>query len=364
MKTQRLDYHLPREQIAYHPTSVRRHCRLLRLDRGSGEISHHRFDELPHLLNAGDLLVVNDTAVIPARLLGRRDPGGGAAEVLLLEEVGVRRWRAMVRPGARLREGATIIFPNNGHADFSARVETVSADGTRIVEFRGTGRFGDWLRRVGRVPLPPYIARDVESSDRRDYQTVFARHAGAVAAPTAGLHFDRILMDRLRRRRIGMAPLTLHVGAGTFRPITTDRVEDHHLEDERYAIGVATQRRIALRRQSGRGRIIAVGTTVARALEAVAAQGVWSGMASSPSDGVFAAVAGRTDLFILPGFRCQVVDALITNFHLPRSSLLALVAAFAGQTGNDGVGMIMNAYDVAVRDGYRFYSYGDAMLIK
>jgi S-adenosylmethionine:tRNA ribosyltransferase-isomerase len=218
------------------------------------------------------------------------------------------------------------------------------------------------------VPLPPYIAREVEDADRRDYQTVFARHAGAVASPTAGLHFDRVLISRLRKSGIGIASVTLHVGAGTFRPITTERIEDHPLESERYAIGVATQRRIRSRRRAGHGRIVAVGTTVTRALETAAAHGVWRdspGPAAGLPDSMrrLAPIAGRTDLFIQPGYRFRLVDAMITNFHLPRSSLLALVAAFAGQMGSDGVAMILHAYDLAVRSGYRFYSYGDAMLI-
>lgn len=355
MKTAQLDYRLPREQIAFHPSTVRRHCRLLRLDRASGAVAHHRFDELPELLRRDDLLVVNDTAVIPARLIGRRRPGGGRTEILLLEKLSHRRWRAMVRPGARLRAGATVEFPPNGCAGFVAQIESAAADGTRTVRFLGEGRFADWLGRAGQVPLPPYIAREVEDTDRCDYQTVFARRAGAVAAPTAGLHFDHVLVNRLRQSRIGIASLTLHVGAGTFRPITTERIEDHPLESERFAIGVATQRRIRARRQSGRGRIVAVGTTVTRALETAAAEGIWNDRVRP--------IAGRTSLFIRPGYRFKIVDALITNFHLPRSSLLALVAAFAGQKGADGVEMILRAYSIAVQSGYRFYSYGDAMLI-
>jgi len=369
VKTDRLDYHLPRAQIAFHPSPVRRHCRLLRLDRETGNVSHHRFDDLPGLLHRDDFLVVNDTAVIPARLIGHRRPGGGKAEVFLLEKLGPRRWRAMVRPGARLRPGATIEFTANGHADFFAQIESAATDGTRTVRFVGAGCFVDWLARVGRVPLPPYIAREVQEADRRDYQTVFARHEGAVAAPTAGLHFDRILIDRLRERRIGIVPLTLHVGAGTFRPITTERIEDHSLESERYAIGVAAQRRIANRRGTKPGRIVAVGTTVTRALETAAARGIWdvdperAGAESASARRRFTPISGHTDLFIRPGYDFLVVEALITNFHLPRSSLLALVAAFAGQKGNDGVAMVMNAYEIAVRLGYHFYSYGDAMLI-
>ena len=369
MKTDRLDYHLPRAQIAVYPTPVRRHCGLLRLDRETGSVSHHRFDGLPELLHRDDLLIVNDALVIPARLIGHRRPGGGKAEVFLLEKLGSRRWQAMVRPGAKLRPGATVEFPADGHAGFVAHIESAAADGTRTVRFNGAGSFADWLVRVGRVPLPPYITREAEETDRRDYQTVFARHEGAVAAPTAGLHFDRVLIDRLRKRRIGIAPLTLHVGAGTFRPITTERIEDHPLESERYAIGVATQRRIWNQRRTRRGRIVAVGTTVTRALETAAVRGIWdvdpkrAGAESTFAPRRFVPISERTGLFIQPGCDFRVVEALITNFHLPRSSLLALVAAFAGQKGHDGVAMVMDAYAIAVRSGYRFYSYGDAMLI-
>ena len=356
MRTDRLDYHLPPGQIAFHPSRVRRHCRLLRLDRSNGEVSHHRFDELPDLLAPQDLLVVNDTAVIPARLLGSREPGGGHAEVFLLEKVAQRRWRVMVRPGAKLRTGAVVTFPRHGASSFAAHVIAQESDGTRVVEFVGRGRLAEWLAHVGRVPLPPYIAREPVPQDRRDYQTVFAGRPGAVAAPTAGLHFDAVLLERLRQRKIGLAALTLHVGAGTFRPITAEKIEDHALESERYTVGARTLRRIRRQRDRGRGRVVAVGTTVVRTLETLPSLGVFDRAEAT-------AVSGRTDLFILPGHRFQMVDALITNFHLPRSSLLALVAAFAERGGGDGIGTVLHAYDIAIRSGYRFYSYGDAMLI-
>jgi S-adenosylmethionine:tRNA ribosyltransferase-isomerase len=369
MKTELLDYHLPEHLIALHPSRVRRQCRLLVLDRATGEVAHHRFEELPLLLAPRDLLVVNDTAVIPARLLGHRVPGGGKAEILLLDKKGARTWRAMVRPGAKLRPGAVVEFPRAGDAVYTAAIAEAHPDGTRTVVFKGKGKFDAWLNTVGAMPLPPYIDRPAEPRDKRDYQTIFARKAGAVAAPTAGLHFDAVLIDRLKKQGIDLATLTLHVGAGTFRPITSDCVEDHILDSEPYQIGTVTQKRI-WKRYMGEGRVVAVGTTVTRALETLAVIREWprrSLAASMPKKRIqrqtFEALVGRTNLFIRPGYQYRVVDVLITNFHLPKSSLLALVAAFAAQKGGDGLAMVKRAYDIAVREEYRFYSYGDAMLI-
>ncbi|HUU45043.1 MAG TPA: tRNA preQ1(34) S-adenosylmethionine ribosyltransferase-isomerase QueA, partial [Acidobacteriota bacterium] len=329
------------------------------------EIRHHRFDDLPDLLAPHDLLVVNDSAVIPARLIGRKEPTGGQAEILLLEQLGRRRWRAMVKPGARLRPGAVVTFtqPPRTASSFVAQVADVFPDGTRAVVFEGRGRFREWLEHVGRPPLPPYIPREVEERDSKDYQTVYARKPGAVAAPTAGLHFDRVLLDMLKRRRIGLAALTLHVGAGTFRPVRSENLDDHTLESERYTVGGGTLRRIWSRRSSSRGRVVAVGTTVTRTLETVATSGILdpAGTAGEPTGSArerrFERLTGDADLFIRPGYNFRAIDGLITNFHLPRSSLLALVAAFAG------LAPTLNAYRIAVNDGYRFYSYGDAMLI-
>jgi S-adenosylmethionine:tRNA ribosyltransferase-isomerase len=347
MKTSLLDYHLPADRIAKKPVRVRRTCRLLRLDRTSGEISHHQFDELPALLTSGDLLVANDSAVIPARLIGKREPGGGEAEILLLEKLGPRLWKAMVRPGKRLRPGAEVVF--GGNSPFVAQIVSSDEDGTRTVKFAGKGRFNEWLDDRGAMPLPPYINRPAERSDHADYQTVFARHPGAVASPTAGLHFDGPLLTRLKKSGIDLTTITLHVGAGTFRPIRTETVEEHELDAERYHVGVQTQRRIHARKQSGTGRVIAVGTTVTRTLETL-----WSGL-MNPADPK--PLDGRTNLMITPGHEFRALDGLITNFHLPKSSLIALVAAFAG------LEPVMNAYRVAIETGYRFYSYGDAMLI-
>ncbi len=369
MKTELLDYHLPEHLIASHPARVRRQCRLLVVDRASGQNSHHRFDELPSLLEPKDLLVVNDTSVLPARLLGRRLPGLGKAEILLLEKKGPRLWQAMVRPGAKLRPGAVVEFTPGPAGDFHAHVLEWFPDGTRTVRFEGRGRFESWLQATGAMPLPPYIDRPAEPRDKQDYQTIFAKRVGAVAAPTAGLHFDTVLIERLKRSKIDVSTLTLHVGAGTFRPITAECVEDHILDSEPYEIGTSTQKRI-WSRFTGPGRVVAVGTTVTRALETLAVIRDWPRRPQAASMSKkriqhqsYEALHGRTNLFIRPGYQFRVVDALVTNFHLPKSSLLALVAAFAGQKGGDGLAMVMDAYDIAVREEYRFYSYGDAMLI-
>jgi S-adenosylmethionine:tRNA ribosyltransferase-isomerase len=275
----------------------------------------------------------------------------------------------MVHPGAKLRPGAIVEFPHKPAGAFTAHVMDVHSDGTRTVRFEGRGRFEKWVEAVGAMPLPPYIDRPAEPRDKKDYQTVFAKRTGAVAAPTAGLHFDSVLIDRLQRSRIDLTTLTLHVGAGTFRPITTASVEDHIVDSEPYEIGTLTQKRI-WRRFIGEGRVVAVGTTVTRALETLAVIRDWPRrhLAATMSKKKiyrqsYEAIHGRTNLFIRPGYQFRLVDVLITNFHLPKSSLLALVAAFAGQKGGDGLAMVKHAYDIAIREEYRFYSYGDAMLI-
>ena len=348
MRVDLLDYHLPPDRIASEPSRVRRQCRLLRLDRATGAVSHHVFEELPKLLRPGDLLVANDTAVIPARLLGQREPGGGEAEIFLLERVEGRRWRAMVRPGRRLRPGAIVRF--GPRSAYHATIVETNENGTRLVEFHGHGPFDKWLESHGAVPLPPYIQRPTTASDRRDYQTIFARHSGAVAAPTAGLHFDPPLINKLRQADIAHTTLTVHVGAGTFRPVRTENIEDHELEAERYRVGVRVQQQIRSRKKSQRGRVVGIGTTVTRALETL-------GQTGEIDTDPIVAREGKTALLIHPGHEFRVIDGLITNFHLPRSSLLALVAAFAG------LDPVMSAYQEAIREGYRFYSYGDAMLI-
>jgi S-adenosylmethionine:tRNA ribosyltransferase-isomerase len=344
MRIAEFDYALPPASIAQEAIEPRDAARLMRLPRTEGTPTDHVFRDLPRLLRPGDLLVVNRSRVFPARLLGRRD-GGGAAEVFLLRDVGDERWEALVRPGRRLRPGAVISIDGG----LSAVVETaaVGTEGRRVVHLRAeNGPLEAALERAGHVPLPPYIRRPDRPDDRARYQTVYAREKGSVAAPTAGLHFTPSLLDALRAAGLGVAELVLHVGPGTFRPVTAAEVEDHRLEPEPYLIPAETADAIAAARTRG-GRVVAVGTTVVRALEAAARD-----------EGTVSAGAGETALVVRPGFTFRIVDALITNFHLPRSSLLLLVAAFAGRE------RVLEAYEEAVRRGYRFYSYGDAMLLE
>ncbi len=322
-----LEYELPPDRIAQRPVEPRDAARLLVLDRASGQLSELRFSELPPHLGPDDLTVVNDTRVIPARLRGRK-ASGGRAEVLLVERGSDGSWLALVRTGGRLRPGLTLCF-----GELEARVETVLPDGSCRLRLDKE----ELLEQLGEVPLPPYIRRDEPlDSDRSDYQSVFAEVPGAVAAPTASLHFTPELAGRLRLARV-----TLHVGPGTFRPIRCERLEDHRIEAERFRVPPETAAAIARTRAAG-GRVTAVGTTVVRALETSGEQ----------------AASGRTDLVILPGYEFRVVDSLITNFHLPGSSLLALVQAFAG------VEATKRAYAHAIDKGFRFYSYGDAMWIR
>jgi S-adenosylmethionine:tRNA ribosyltransferase-isomerase len=343
MRIADFDYALPPSSIAQEAIEPRDAARLMRLAR-EGDPSDHVFRDLPGLLRPGDLLVVNRSRVFPARLLGQRE-GGGAAEVFLLRDLGDDRWEALVRPGRRLRPGAVVAIDPG----LTAVVETaaVGPEGRRVVHFRTkAGSVEAALEQAGHVPLPPYIRRPDRPEDRARYQTVYAREKGSVAAPTAGLHFTADLLGALRAAGIGVAEIVLHVGPGTFRPVTADQIEDHRLEPEPYVVPPETAGAVASARTRG-GRVVAVGTTVVRALEAAAAD-----------EGTVRAGEGETALVVRPGFTFRVVDALVTNFHLPRSSLLLLVAAFAGRE------RILGAYEEAVRRGYRFYSYGDAMLLE
>jgi S-adenosylmethionine:tRNA ribosyltransferase-isomerase len=313
------------------------------LHRETGAVEHRAFSDLPELLRAGDLLVVNRSRVLPARLLGTR-ASGGAAEVLLVRDEGEGRWEAMVRPGRHLRPGQRVTVDE----DLSVVIETeaLGADGRRRVRLLSRRRdIAGALERCGHVPLPPYIRRPDRPEDRARYQTVYAREPGSVAAPTAGLHFTPELLGRLEAQGVARAEVVLHVGPGTFRPVTAEDVRDHRLEAEPFLVPAETAAAVGEAKASGR-RVVAVGTTTVRALEAAAA-----------ADGTVTAGPGRTDLVAIPGFRFRVADALVTNFHLPRSSLLLLVSAFAGRE------RVLAAYAEAVRAGYRFYSYGDAMLV-
>jgi S-adenosylmethionine:tRNA ribosyltransferase-isomerase len=359
--TRDFDYPLPAAAIAQQP-APRGTSRLLVLDR-EGEARHRRIADLPALLRSGDLLVVNDTRVLPARLYGRVAGGESRAsrelELLLVERLGEREWEALARPGKRARPGAVIeigeragIGEEGQGADAAgsgsgifAEVVALAGDGRRRVRF--SEPIEPHLERLGHVPLPPYIRRPDQPADRERYQTVYARSPGAIAAPTAGLHFSDELLAALDGAGIERAALTLHVGIGTFKPVTAPLVSDHRMDRERYEIPEETAAAVARARAGGR-RVVAVGTTVVRALEGVAA--------AAAANGEVPAGAGATDLFITPGFRFQVVDALLTNFHLPRSTLLMLVSAFAGRE------RVLAAYQEALGLGYRFFSYGDAML--
>jgi S-adenosylmethionine:tRNA ribosyltransferase-isomerase len=356
MDVRDFDFDLPPELIAQEPAAVRGGGRLLHLDRESGSITHTRVSALPELLRAGDLLVINSTKVFPARLLGRRTPSGGAVECLLLRRLGsdpgqtpdqdAERWEALVHPGQKLKPGARVVFEGNHtiHGEILERrffgrrvVRLWTDDGSSVDEA---------VDAIGHMPLPPYIKRDDDPADRDRYQTVFARARGSIAAPTAGLHFTPSLLNALAERGVDMVDITLHVGYGTFQPIRVERVEDHRLEAERYHIGDAAAAKINGARVDGR-RAIAVGTTTTRTLEAVA----------RANNGAVVPGEGETDLYLYPGAEFRIVGGLLTNFHLPRSSLLMLVSAFAGTE------RVRSAYDAAIAERYRFYSYGDAMLI-
>lgn len=355
MKVSDFEYDLPEELIAQQPVEPRDASRLLVLDRRTGKMEHRLFRDLPEYLHPGDLLVANRTRVIPARLFGRKSPTGARVEVLLLRRLdsgdgggdggqGGERWEALVRPGRRLRSGHTITFDGDR---LSAVVHEQGGQGIRVLEFRvasGEGLSVDQaIHEAGRVPLPPYIHREVEDPER--YQTVYGDQEGSAAAPTAGLHFTPALLEALRNNGVDLGYLTLHVGIGTFRPVSVENVEDHVIHREWYAVPTELAERVARVRATGK-RVVAVGTTSVRTLETVAS-----------GDGRIESRSGESGLFIYPGFRFHVVDAMVTNFHLPRSSLLMLVSAFAGRE------MILGAYREAIRLGYRFFSFGDAMLI-
>ena len=343
MRIEDFDYELPQRAIAQRPLPERDASRLLVLDRGLADLRHRVFRELPEVLCRGDLLVVNRSRVFPARLLGRRETGG-QAEVLLLRDLGDDLWEALLRPGRKLRPGASIRISDGLWVRVESR--TSGPDGRRRVRLLARGESAPAaIARLGHVPLPPYIRRRDDAADRDRYQTTYAREPGSVAAPTAGMHFTAPLLDRARERGIEVAEVLLHVGPGTFKPVAVREVADHRVAPEPFVVPPETAAAV-LRARSRGGRVVAVGTTTARALETAATR-----------EGGVGAQAGETDLVILPGHRFRAIDALLTNFHLPRSSLLLLVAAFAGRE------RVLGAYRAALAAGYRFYSYGDAMLI-
>lgn len=355
MKVSDFDFSLPPELIAQYPLPDRAQARLMVLDRHSGRIAHHHFYELPALLWPGDLLVLNNTRVLHARLFGRRE-GTHAdlhtkktalksrIEVLLIKETGPLVWETLVKPGRKMRVGEEVFF---GDGELRGTVVARDALGLRTIRFECGEDFLETVQRLGHVPLPPYIRRDDAPQDDRDYQTVYAERDGAVAAPTAGLHFTPGLLQELDTRGIHHCHITLHVGLGTFRPVHVENVEEHAMHSEWFEISAAAAERIEEAR-SERRRIVAVGTTAVRSLEHVARL----------NEGHIRPFRGETDIFIYPGFAFSVTDALITNFHLPRSTLFMLVAALAGRE------RLLEAYRIAIDQRYRFFSYGDAMLLR
>ena len=340
MKTSDFYYDLPQELIAQTPIEKRDTSRLMVLDRSSGAVEHRHFYDLVDYLNPGDCLILNDSRVLPARLLGQRLPGGGACEVLLLIDRGDKTWECLVRPGRKMRTGAKLTF---GGGELTAEVVGELEGGNRLVRFDYEGIFLEVLERLGKMPLPPYIKEELQDQER--YQTVYSKVNGSAAAPTAGLHFTQELLERVQTMGVKVGYVTLHVGLGTFRPVKEEEITDHAMHSEYCVIPQETAELINETRKNG-GRVICVGTTSCRTLESHAAE-----------DGTMTASAGWTDIFIYPGYRFKVTDALITNFHLPESTLIMLVSALAGREH------ILNAYRQAVEERYRFFSFGDAMFI-
>ncbi len=340
MKKSDFYFDLPQELIAQTPLERRDGSRLLCLDKVTGAMEHRHFYDLPEYLRPGDCLVMNDSRVLPARLMGHRVPGGGVCEVLLLTDKGDGVWECLVRPGRKLRPGAEISF---GNGELTATVEAEIEGGNRLVRFHYDGIFLEVLERLGEMPLPPYIKEKLADSER--YQTVYSRELGSAAAPTAGLHFTRELLDKIAAQGVKLAYVTLHVGLGTFRPVKEDDVLDHEMHSEFCMVPEETARIITETKRAG-GRVISVGTTSCRTLESFA----------NP-DGTMDPRSGWTNIFIYPGYQFKCIDALVTNFHLPESTLIMLVSALAGREN------ILNAYRTAVEERYRFFSFGDAMFI-
>ncbi len=339
MRTHDFWYDLPEELIAQTPLQQRDASRLMVLDRNTGAVSHRHFFEILEYLRPGDCLVMNDSRVLPARLLGHR-PTGGAVELLLLRDLGNKQWECLAKPGRKLLEGQEVIF---GQGELKAVVRKVCEDGNRIVEFFYEGIFLEVLERLGKMPLPPYIKAELKDQER--YQTVYSREVGSAAAPTAGLHFTQELLDKVRQKGIATAFVTLHVGLGTFRPVKVEDVHSHHMHSELCMLGEETARILNETKEKG-GRIICVGTTSCRTLESLVNE-----------DGTFEAKSRWTDIFIYPGYTFKAMNGLITNFHLPESTLVMLVSAFAGRDN------VLRAYSQAVAERYRFFSFGDAMFI-
>ena len=341
MKTSDFYYDLPEELIAQTPLEQRDTSRLMTLERDTGKIEHHHFYDLLDYLKEGDCLILNNSRVLPARLLGQRLPGGGACEVLLLIDRGDKTWECLVRPGRKMRTGAKLSF---GNGALTAEIVGELEDGNRLVRFDYEGIFLEVLEQLGKMPLPPYIKAELQ--DRERYQTVYSKVVGSAAAPTAGLHFTPELLDKIAEKGVGVGYVTLHVGLGTFRPVKEDEITDHEMHSEYCVIPQETADLINRTKANG-GRVICVGTTSCRTLES------WAN-----EDGTMEAKAGWTKIYIYPGYKFKVMDGLVTNFHLPESTLIMLVSAFAGREN------VLEAYREAVRERYRFFSFGDAMFLR
>ena len=340
MKKSDFDFELPEELIAQTPIQQRDHSRLMHLDKQTGEISHEHFYDLPRFLKKGDCLVLNDSRVLPARLIGCRSTGG-SVELVLLRDLGEGRWECLSRPGRKTKPGTELSF---GGGELTATVESVAEGGNRIVKFHYEGIFLEVLERLGKMPLPPYIKEELQDAER--YQTVYSREVGSAAAPTAGLHFTRELLAQIEAMGVNVCYVTLHVGLGTFRPVKEDEIENHEMHSEFCIIPERTARIVTETKKAG-NRVIAVGTTSCRTLESFAQE-----------DGSLPVSSGWTNIFIYPGYQFKCIDALITNFHLPESTLIMLVSALAGREH------VLNAYKSAVEERYRFFSFGDAMMIE
>lgn len=334
------DFYLPEELIAQTPLEKRDTSRLLHLNKQTGEIEHKHFYDIKQYLREGDCLVLNDSRVLPARLIGAR-PTGGAVELVLLKDLGDNRWECLSRPGRKTKPGQELVF---GDGELTAVVQEVTLGGNRTVKFSYEGIFLEILERLGKMPLPPYIKVELQDSER--YQTVYSKELGSAAAPTAGLHFTKELLAEIADMGVKICYVTLHVGLGTFRPVKADKIEDHEMHSEFCIVPDETAESVNAVKRAG-GRVIAVGTTSCRTLESFTTE-----------DGVLQATSGWTNIFIYPGYKFKCIDALITNFHLPESTLIMLVSALAGREN------ILNAYNTAVKERYRFFSFGDAMMIE
>lgn len=341
MRVKDFNFNLPEDYIAQHPLEKRDNSRLMVLDKNTGEIEHKIFKDILEYLNPGDCLVLNNTRVLPARLIGHKEGTMGRMEFLLLKRKDKNQWETLVKPGKRAKIGSKFVF---GNGELKAEVVGMGEDGSRIVEFEYEGIFEEVLDKLGEMPLPPYITEKLEEKER--YQTVYSKEPGSAAAPTAGLHFTEELLKEIKNKGVNVVFLTLHVGLGTFRPVKAETIEEHHMHSEYYQMSSETADIINKTKENG-GRVIAVGTTSCRTIESIADE-----------HGKVRECSGWTDIFIYPGYKFKVLDALITNFHLPESTLIMLVSALAGKEH------VMNAYNVAVEEKYRFFSFGDAMFIK